>query len=99
MIQQHSYDSENDLLYVTLADNAIARTVQISETCFVDIDDAGQAVGIEVLDASHGWPVQDVIAQFHLEDIRYALVVVGKRKRFVSSPAGSITVPPQPAPA
>lgn len=44
------YDAEADALYYRLTSEPIARTVCIGDRVNVDVDAAGEAVGIEVLD-------------------------------------------------
>lgn len=93
----YSYDSVNDLLYLSLADRPVVQTLEVSTTCFVDVDEVGRAVGIEVLDASHGWPIEEVIDRFDLRELRWELASFGDLKPVVSSPAGAIHVSRQPA--
>lgn len=43
------YDGDADALYYRLSGEPVARTVSIGDRVMVDVDAAGQAVGIEVL--------------------------------------------------
>lgn len=48
----YTYDSEVDVLYVSLLDDegvAIARTIELGPNLHVDVDDAGSPIGVEVL--------------------------------------------------
>lgn len=44
------YDAEVDVLYYKLTDQPVARTVCIGDRVNIDVDAAGEAVGLEVLD-------------------------------------------------
>lgn len=54
-----TYDREANALYVRFSREAIAETVELSETVYVDLDRAGEPVGFEILHA----------AGSHLEEI------------------------------
>lgn len=43
------YDADADALYYRLTENPVKRTVSIGDRVNVDVDEAGEAVGIEVL--------------------------------------------------
>jgi len=43
------YDPDADALYVRVADGDRARTVEINDVTYVDVDANGRPVGIEVL--------------------------------------------------
>jgi uncharacterized protein YuzE len=43
------YDAEVDALYYRLTNEPVVRTVNIGDRVLVDVDAAGQAIGIEVL--------------------------------------------------
>lgn len=47
----YTYDSEVDVLYVSLVDDegTIAETVELGPNLHVDVDGTGQPIGIEVL--------------------------------------------------
>lgn len=47
----YAYDSEVDVLYVFLLDEevAIAETIELGPNLHVDVDKAGQPIGVEVL--------------------------------------------------
>ena len=53
----YTYDEEADVLYVLLAadeDPDIARTVELTETLHVDVNDDEQVVGVEILHPTRG---------------------------------------------
>ena len=56
---EYRYEADTDDLYIRLRSEAVARTLEVTNGCLVDVDYKGEAVGIEVLSASRGWPVQD----------------------------------------
>jgi len=49
---QVTYDPQANALYMRFSDNAIAETLELSESVYVDVDADGVPVGLEVLDAS-----------------------------------------------
>lgn len=64
-----TYDNEADALYVPVRPGAsVARSVIVDDDRVVDIDAEGRAVGIEVLGASHGVHLLDLIARFSLTE-------------------------------
>lgn len=63
-----TYDSSVDAAYIYLReDPKVAKSVVIDEQRVVDLDDAGEVVGIEILEASGGFVLNDIIERFHLE--------------------------------
>ena len=46
-----TYDREANALYIRFSSNAIAETVELSESIYVDLDQQGDPVGFEVLHA------------------------------------------------
>lgn len=47
------YDHRHDILYIKLADHEHAVDKQITENFVLSLDEAGQVIGIEILDARH----------------------------------------------
>jgi len=47
-----TYDREANALYIRFSTNAIAETVELSETVYVDLDGDGEPVGFEILHAT-----------------------------------------------
>jgi uncharacterized protein YuzE len=69
-----TYDDQADALYVALRENVpVARSVLVDDDRVVDVDDQGEAVGIEVLGASHGVRLTDLVERFRLHPHREAL--------------------------
>lgn len=66
---EYTYTAEVDDLYVRLSDRPVARTVEVTPRCLVDVDDQGNAVRIEILTVAAGWPVSEVVRRFRLEDL------------------------------
>ena len=63
-----AYDSSVDALYIYLRPNPdVARSLLIDEIRTVDLDEAGDVVGIEILSASGGFKLDDIIKRFRLE--------------------------------
>jgi len=57
-----SYDATARALYIEFEESEVARTIELSKSVFLDIDENGLPVGLEVLDSSG--PLQDA---FHKE--------------------------------
>jgi uncharacterized protein YuzE len=85
---EYTYETETDDLYVRVSAAAVARTIEVSERCLVDVDHHGQAVGIEVLGASLGWPVQTVLKRFQLYDIHPLLSELQRLHPVSAVPSG-----------
>ena len=47
-------DSDSGLVYIYLSRNKVHHTENAAENVLIDLDDAGQAVGVEIL----GWPIR-----------------------------------------
>lgn len=67
MISQ-SYDLDADALYIKLADGQAARTAQIDAGTLVDLDSAGNVVGIEVIQPDRIWPLDKILARYGVSD-------------------------------
>lgn len=66
---QYSYDPEADALSIYLIPNEkSARTVEIDGSRLVDLNASGDVVHIEVLWASRGFHLLDIIEKFNLWD-------------------------------
>lgn len=64
---QYRYDSEADALSIVLIpERSSAKTVQLDECRLVDLDNRGRVVALEVLWASEGFKLHDIIEQFEL---------------------------------
>ena len=63
-----TYDSDADALYVYLSEEQVAQTVAGSNNRFVDLDEAGGIVGIEVLDVSSGFELTDLAERYGVEN-------------------------------
>lgn len=63
-----TYDSSVDAAYIYLCeDPEVARSVVIDEQRVVDLDEGGEVVGIEILEASSGFELNDIVERFHLQ--------------------------------
>jgi uncharacterized protein YuzE len=63
-----TYDDEADALYLYLRDGIrVARSVVVDADRNVDLGPDGRAVGIEVLGASHGVRLLDLVERFGLQ--------------------------------
>ena len=48
---QIQYDRDVDALYIEIATGDVASTIELTETIYVDVDQAGNPLGVEFLDA------------------------------------------------
>jgi len=60
------YDLNVGALYIRLSDQAVARTRDIDDNTSVDLDDAGNVVGIEVVSIAHPWPLNDILRDYSI---------------------------------
>jgi len=62
------YDSRADALTITFSEEPVAHTADAGHGRLVDLDASDNVVAIEVLGVSAGFAVNDVIAEYHLEE-------------------------------
>ena len=60
------YDLNVRVLYISLSDQAVARTREIDDNTAIDLDEAGNIVGIEVISVDHPWPLSEILAEYKL---------------------------------
>ena len=63
---QLKYDLNIGALYIRLTDHAVARTRGIDDNTNVDLDDAGNVVGIEVISIAHPWAFDDALRDYDI---------------------------------
>ena len=54
------YDKEVNAVYIYLQQKEVAKTIELSETVNVDLDEEGKLIGVEVLDATQRYPLSDI---------------------------------------
>jgi uncharacterized protein YuzE len=57
---QIDYDPQADAIYIRLRDGEVDDTQKVSEYIYVDVDEAGTPLGLEILFASRVLAEQDV---------------------------------------
>ncbi|MGI8479658.1 MAG: DUF2283 domain-containing protein [Gaiellaceae bacterium] len=67
------YDTEVDALTVVVTREAVERTEDAGHGRFIDFDDEGNVVALEILDASQGFDLFDLMERYHLEPVLDAL--------------------------
>lgn len=60
------YDLTVGALYIGLSDQAVAHTRDIDDNTFVDLDEAGDVVGIEVISIAHPWALVEVLRDYNI---------------------------------
>ncbi len=63
---QLEFDLNIGALYIRLSDAQVARTREAGDNAAVDLDAAGDVVGIEVISAAHPWPLADILASYRI---------------------------------
>jgi uncharacterized protein YuzE len=54
------YDREVDAVYIYLQQKEVAKTIELSDVVKVDLDEEGNLIGIEVLDATQRYSLADI---------------------------------------
>ena len=81
-----TYDTEVDALTIVVTRETVQRTVDVGQGRFVDVDEDGNIVALEVLDVSNGFELHDLVERFDLrplladfaEYVRTARTVLGE---------------------
>jgi uncharacterized protein YuzE len=60
------YDLNIGALYVRLADRPTARTREIDDNTFIDLDEDGDVVGIEIISIAHPWALDDILREYSI---------------------------------
>lgn len=60
------YDLSVGALYIRLSDQAVARTRDVDDNTSVDLDKAGNVVGIEVISVSHPWALDGILDDYDI---------------------------------
>ena len=91
MISQ-SYDLDAGALYIRLADGQVARTAQVDNGTLVDLDAAGDVVGIEVILPARTWPLEEILGRFGVSEHD------ARELRAYFSPPARLSQPVHPGP-
>jgi uncharacterized protein YuzE len=68
-----TYDTEVDALTLVVSRESVERTVDVREGRYIDLDADGNVVAIEILDASHGFELRDLMDEYDLRPVIEAL--------------------------
>ncbi|MGH3227308.1 MAG: DUF2283 domain-containing protein [Streptosporangiaceae bacterium] len=60
------YDLNIGALYVALADRPVARTRELDDNTFIDLDEDGDVIGIEVISIRHPWALGDILREYSI---------------------------------
>lgn len=72
-----TYDLNVNALYLKLAEGTFARTREIDDSTMVDVDAAGNVLGIEVLEPGSVWPLAAILRRFKISDEDAAELMTG----------------------
>jgi uncharacterized protein YuzE len=54
------YDREVDAVYIYLQQKQVVKTIELSDVVKIDLDEEGNLIGIEVLDATKRYSLADI---------------------------------------
>ncbi len=54
------YDREVDAVYIYLQQKQVVKTIELSDAVKIDLDEDGNFIGIEVLDATQRYSLADI---------------------------------------
>ena len=54
------YDREVDAIYIYLQQKQVVKTIELSNSVKVDLDEEGNLIGLEVLDATKRYSLADI---------------------------------------
>jgi uncharacterized protein YuzE len=63
---QLEYDLSIGALYIRLSDGGVARTDEVDDNTNVDLDPAGEVVGIEVICYTQPWPLAGILESYKI---------------------------------
>jgi uncharacterized protein YuzE len=63
---QLTYDLDAGALYIEFREGTSARTREVDGNTFVDLDDSGHVLGVEVISFAHPWAIDRVLEEFEL---------------------------------
>jgi uncharacterized protein YuzE len=97
------FDLNVGALYIRLSNGEIARTHPAGDNAVVDLNAAGEVVGIEVISAAHPWPLADILGSYVISagealQLRSYFLVPGRPAAGQESPKISIASPPPTQP-
>lgn len=56
------YDPQADALYISLKDGKVADTLEVTPNIFVDVDELGAPLGIELLFVTRHFAAEDIMS-------------------------------------
>ena len=74
MVRRVRYDPEADILYILLREGPVEDTVEVAEDVFVELDEKGEIIGIEIWRASKN--VLEPLTQIIAEKIKQQLAIL-----------------------
>ena len=60
------YDLNVGALYVRLTDEPVARTREVDDNTFIDLDEDGRVIGIEVVSIAHPWALDQILRDYRI---------------------------------
>jgi uncharacterized protein YuzE len=77
----YTYDAEADALYVSVTAAPIHGQVERADGVIVDVDDAGQAVGFDVMNPDAGWDADGLARDYRLPNADEMMLLALRRVR------------------
>lgn len=77
-----TYDTEVDALTIVVSRESVERTADVGNGRFVDLDEDGNVVALEILDASSGFELRDLMNEYDLQAMLEGLATqIGNARR------------------
>ena len=95
---QLEFDLNVGALYIRLSNAEVARTHPAGDNAVVDLNAAGEVVGIEVISAAHPWPLAGILGSYAISagearQLRSYFMVPGRSATGQEAPKISIASP------
>lgn len=67
-----SYDCEADAVYIKVREGKVHKTIEQTETVYVDLDSHGRLIGIEILDPKHTdtETIKRISSKYHIPEVK-----------------------------
>lgn len=76
-----TYDTDVDALTIVLSRDSVAQTVDVGQGRFLDLDEDGNIVALEILDALEGFDLRDLVGRYDLAPVFAAIASYARNAR------------------